>query len=149
MFQLNRSDSDSAMPLYKRLPFQRRLLERRSLRVPCRSNVATSRNSVAASQNNVAFMLPMRLNVTPTSPGSKLMPGVLPSWNSGSKKCRHKSKLPKIQTPLDLELDLAAQQVWLFVNFNLFPTTSFFSKNFETYVMACNLNVVECYPICL
>ena len=37
MFQLNRSDSDGSMPLYKRLPFQRRLLERRSLRVPSQS----------------------------------------------------------------------------------------------------------------
>jgi len=32
--KLNRSDSDSAMPLYKRMPFRRRILERRSLRIP-------------------------------------------------------------------------------------------------------------------
>lgn len=32
--QLNRSDSDSAMPLYRRMPFQRSSKERRSLHVP-------------------------------------------------------------------------------------------------------------------
>merc|ERR550534_2989620 len=32
--RLNRSDSDSAMPLYRRLPFQRHVRERRSLHVP-------------------------------------------------------------------------------------------------------------------
>ena len=31
---MNRSDSDSAMPLYRRLPFQRSSKERRSLHVP-------------------------------------------------------------------------------------------------------------------
>ena len=98
-FQLNRSDSDSAMPLYKRLPFQRRLLERRSLRVPSRQS---GHHALPSS-----VMLPMRMNVTATSPGSKL-----PVWNpNSSRKTRHRSKLPKIQTPLDLELDLAAQQV--------------------------------------
>ena len=100
-FQLNRSDSDSAMPLYNRLPFQRRLLERRSLRVPCRQNVTPSRLPSSV-------MLPIRMNVNPTSPGSKL-----PVWTSNSsRKSGHRSKLPKIQTPLDLELDLAAQQVY-------------------------------------
>ena len=99
-FQLNRSGSDSAMPLYKRLPFQRRMLERRSLRVPA----VTS----GSSRMNPA-MLPMRVNVSPTSPGSKL--AGIPSWSCHARKSRPKSKLPKIQTPLDLELDLAAQQV--------------------------------------
>ena len=32
LLQLNRSDSDSSMPLYKRGPFQRNTLERKSLR---------------------------------------------------------------------------------------------------------------------
>ena len=35
--QLNRSDSDSAMPLYRRLPFQRSSKERRSLHVPVKA----------------------------------------------------------------------------------------------------------------
>jgi len=35
--RLNRSDSDSAMPLYRRLPFQRTSKERRSLHVPTKS----------------------------------------------------------------------------------------------------------------
>merc|ERR1712079_50881 len=36
--RLNRSDSDSAMPLYRRLPFQRSSKERRSLHVPTTSH---------------------------------------------------------------------------------------------------------------
>ena len=42
-FQLNRSDSDSAMPLYRRLPFQRSSRERRSLHVPPSGGQARSR----------------------------------------------------------------------------------------------------------
>ena len=41
--QLNRSDSDSAMPLYRRLPFQRSSKERRSLHVPPSSGQTRSR----------------------------------------------------------------------------------------------------------
>uniref|UniRef100_A0A0K2UAI6 Protein kibra n=1 Tax=Lepeophtheirus salmonis TaxID=72036 RepID=A0A0K2UAI6_LEPSM len=79
--RLNRSDSDSAMPLYKRLSFQRSMSERRSLRIPM-------------------------------------------SFSTGGKTLRHlsKSSLPRrrksssrylLQTPLDLELDLAAQKTKL------------------------------------
>ncbi|CAB4062408.1 WWC1 [Lepeophtheirus salmonis] len=60
--RLNRSDSDSAMPLYKRLSFQRSMSERRSLRIPIR---------------------------------------------------RKSSSRYLLQTPLDLELDLAAQKTKL------------------------------------
>jgi hypothetical protein len=91
------------MPLYKRLPFQRRFLERRSLRVPCRPVVAGS------SRGAVALPSVMRMNGRQTSPGGKLTGA--PAWNCHAKKSRPKSKLPKVQTPLDLELDLAAQQV--------------------------------------
>merc|ERR1719361_2135781 len=41
--RLNRSDSDSAMPLYRRLPFQRSSKERRSLHVPPSSGQTRSR----------------------------------------------------------------------------------------------------------
>jgi len=41
--RLNRSDSDSAMPLYRRLPFQRSSRERRSLHVPPSGGQARSR----------------------------------------------------------------------------------------------------------
>jgi len=40
--RLNRSDSDSAMPLYRRLPFQRHVRERRSLHVPTASSVKSA-----------------------------------------------------------------------------------------------------------
>ena len=36
--KLNRSDSDGAMPLYKKLPFQHKIKERRSLRLPTKFN---------------------------------------------------------------------------------------------------------------
>lgn len=82
-FQLNRSDSDSAMSLHKRLAFQRTMLERRSLRVPGVVN-----NSIHLSSRQQP----------PKSP---------------SKSPKSKSKVPSVQTPLDLQLDLAAQQTKL------------------------------------
>ena len=36
--KLNRSDSDGSMPLYKKLPFQHKIKERRSLRLPTKFN---------------------------------------------------------------------------------------------------------------
>lgn len=86
MFQLNRSDSDSAMSLRKRLDFQRSMLERRSLRVP---RVITGLNKQQQQQQQQ------------------------PSSSSSPKKSSNKSNKtspPSVQTPLDLELDLAAQQ---------------------------------------
>lgn len=97
--QLNRSDSDGAMPLYKRLPLQRRMLERRSLRLPSHpiksmmpSHLPTNRQSIVEGQE-------LRL---PSGAAAK-----------GNKSITTKSLNPnanKLQTPLDLELDLAAQQ---------------------------------------
>merc|ERR1719367_324932 len=43
--RLNRSDSDSAMPLYRRLPFQRSSKERRSLHVPIPGSQQQARSS--------------------------------------------------------------------------------------------------------
>lgn len=87
-FQLNRSDSDSAMSLHKRLAFQRSMfLERRSLRVPMAS-----------------------------TGGSR--PAKSPSKSPSSSPCSSRSSTTggttgPMQTPLDLELDLAAQQAKL------------------------------------
>ncbi len=86
-FQLNRSDSDSAMSLHnKRLAFQRSMLERRSLRVPAtvgaKSSATSGRHSSSSSTG-----------------------GAKPKSSKGSKNGP--------QTPLDLELDLAAQQTKL------------------------------------
>ena len=99
ILQLNRSDSDGAMPLYKRLPLQRRMLERRSLRLPSHpiksmmpSHLPTNRQSIVEGQE-------LRL---PSGAAAK-----------GNKSITTKSLNPnanKLQTPLDLELDLAAQQ---------------------------------------
>lgn len=50
--KLNRSDSDSAMPLYRRMPFQRSSKERRSLHVPCSGAIhkSGSRGAVEAAR---------------------------------------------------------------------------------------------------
>lgn len=50
--RLNRSDSDSAMPLYRRLPFQRSSKERRSLHVPVSSATVPTHNSSNSSQHS-------------------------------------------------------------------------------------------------
>ncbi len=94
--RLNRSDSDSAMSLNKRrLAFQKSMLERRSLRVP------PSKMSLAA------------LSPPPPAEGAKPKQD---SSKSGKKKKRGSSsqqQSPSLQTDLDLELDLAAQQTKL------------------------------------
>ena len=94
--KLNRSDSDGAMPLYKKMPFQHKIKERRSLR------------------------LPTKFNPKPCSPTKP---------ESGEVGINHRQDLTKLQlkrhrrlartkehvleTPLDLELDLAAQRTKL------------------------------------
>eukprot|EP00096_Caligus_rogercresseyi_P009991 TRINITY_DN3507_c0_g1_i1.p1 TRINITY_DN3507_c0_g1~~TRINITY_DN3507_c0_g1_i1.p1 ORF type:complete len:1225 (-),score=456.01 TRINITY_DN3507_c0_g1_i1:489-4163(-) len=78
--RLNRSDSDSAMPLYKRLSFQRSMSERRSLRVPFSSSRRALRQG---------------------------------GHHSSHHPKRRKSSSRVMQTPLDLELDLAAQKTKL------------------------------------
>jgi hypothetical protein len=85
LFQLNRSDSDSAMSHHKRLAFQRNILERRSLRVPPIVQLGSSQQ-----QQRVGH--------------TKMPP---PSHSVSSPKS---SKIPSLRTAIDLELDLAAQQ---------------------------------------
>ena len=49
---MNRSDSDSAMPLYRRMPFQRSSKERRSLHVP----TATSQGGARSKSSNMDIL---------------------------------------------------------------------------------------------
>ena len=79
------------MSLHKRLAFQRTMLERRSLRVPPASG-GGGHNSILLSSSSSRHAPP------PKSP---------------SKSPKSKSKVPSVQTPLDLQLDLAAQQTKL------------------------------------
>lgn len=90
--RLNRSDSDSAMPLYRRLPFQRSSRERRSLHFP--SGVTANAVSAAGGVNSAI------------GGGSAYTGGgatVRRSHRVGGVKVKHN------ETSLDLELDLAAQ----------------------------------------
>ena len=50
--KLNRSDSDGAMPLYKKLPFQHKIKERRSLRLPTKFNPKQSQAKPEAEAIN-------------------------------------------------------------------------------------------------
>ena len=105
VLQLNRSDSDGAMPLYKRLPLQRRMLERRSLRLPSHSMKSLVPSHMPPSKFSIIEGQEFRL----PSPA-------IPSGTPGRKQIKASSSKPsqlglsKLQTPLDLELDLAAQQ---------------------------------------
>ena len=49
---MNRSDSDSAMPLYRRMPFQRSSKERRSLHVP----TTTSQGGARSKSSNMDIL---------------------------------------------------------------------------------------------
>ncbi len=93
LFQLNRSDSDSAMSLHKkRLAFQKSLLERRSLRVP---KVPGLRVAPPEEKDH-----------------SKTKKKLSRQQQQGSSSSASSSSV-LLQTPLDLELDLAAQQTKL------------------------------------
>ena len=94
--RLNRSDSDSSMPLYRRGPFQRNSVERRSLRWRASSLAAS-----AAALSSFGEAGPMRglPDVTPDAPAK----------TTRHRKSRgHPATLPP-RTSVDLELDLLAQ----------------------------------------
>jgi len=98
--KLNRSDSDGSMPLYKKLPFQHKIKERRSLRLPTKFN---PKPQVSKSEASEAGLI-----------------GGLGHRNQDLTKLqlkRHRrlarTKEHVLETPLDLELDLAAQKTKL------------------------------------
>ena len=89
--RLNRSDSDSSMPLYRRGPFQRNSVERRSLRwrpssLAASAAALSSFTEVGASREAVSADAPKRQR----------------------KSRSHAAPLPP-RTSVDLELDLLAQ----------------------------------------
>ena len=100
ILKLNRSDSDGAMPLYKRLPLQRRMLERRSLRLPSHPMKSMVPSHLPPNKLSIAEGQDRRLHTGSATQSGK-------HAKSSSSKSSNPSKL---QTPLDLELDLAAQQ---------------------------------------
>lgn len=70
--RLNRSDSDSAMPLYRRMPFQRSSKERRSLHVPTTSHHRhKSQNKNPSSDVNTKTSIDLELDLAAQQ--SKLM----------------------------------------------------------------------------
>lgn len=94
--KLNRSDSDGAMPLYRKLPFQHKMMERRSLRLPTKFNL--NRNLPSNEGVNV-----------------KAQEKVQDQTKLQLKRSRRlaRTKEHMMETPLDLELDLAAQRTKL------------------------------------
>nr|SVE75584.1 EOG090X00VK [Daphnia hispanica] len=90
--RLNRSDSDSSMPLYRRGPFQRNSVERRSLRWRASSLAASATGLSSFSEAG-----PMK--ETPAAPDAS---------SKRHRKSRHPATLPS-RTSVDLELDLLAQ----------------------------------------
>ena len=94
--KLNRSDSDGAMPLYRKLPFQHNLNERRSLRLPTKFNILPNDHKIInkKSSENQALNEVTKLQL---------------------KRSRRlaRTKEHVMETPLDLELDLAAQKTKL------------------------------------
>ena len=99
ILKLNRSDSDGAMPLYKRLPLQRRMLERRSLRLPSHPMKSMVPSHLPPNKLSIAEGKEFRLHT-----------GQGVTQNRNVTKPSKSSNPAKLQTPLDLELDLAAQQ---------------------------------------
>jgi len=91
--RLNRSDSDSSMPLYRRGPFQRNSVERRSLRWRTSSLAAS-----AATLSSYGEVVATAAEVTQVSTTSK----------SSRQRKSHHAPLPP-RTSVDLELDLLAQ----------------------------------------
>ena len=91
--RLNRSDSDSSMPLYRRGPFQRNAIERRSLRWradPLAASAATLSSLVTCESSGV--------------PNTERQEG------RRHKKMRAPAAPLPPRTTVDLELDLLAQQ---------------------------------------
>jgi protein KIBRA len=95
--KLNRSDSDGSMPLYKKLPFQHKMTERRSLRLPkpallTRPTLQSMRSGQCSQEDSMPLATKLQL-----------------------KRSRRlaRTKEHVMETPLDLELDLAAQQTKL------------------------------------
>ena len=91
--KLNRSDSDGAMPLYKKLPFQHNLAERRSLRLPTKFNLMPTEKAALAKKKSEN-------------------PEVTKLQLKRSRRLA-RTKEHVLETPLDLELDLAAQKTKL------------------------------------
>lgn len=89
--RLNRSDSDSAMPLYRRGPFQRNSVERRSLR--------WRPSSLAASAAALS-------SFTEAGASREVVSADAPKRHRKSRS--HAAPLPP-RTSVDLELDLLAQ----------------------------------------
>ena len=95
--KLNRSDSDGAMPLYRKLPFQHKMLERRSLRLPAKFSPAGKAGPIKGEKgedDRKSDALATKLQM---------------------KRSRRlaRTKEHMMETSLDLELDLAAQQTKL------------------------------------
>lgn len=96
--RLNRSDSDSSMPLYRRGPFQRNSVERRSLRWRASSLAASA--AALTSYGEATSSLRDANGTIPEAPITK---------GSRHRKSRsHHAPLPP-RTSVDLELDLLAQ----------------------------------------
>ena len=98
--KLNRSDSDGSMPLYKKLPFQHKIKERRSLRLPTKFNPKPSSHQVSKAE------------------ASEAMIGGHRSQDLTKLQLKRHRRLARtkehvLETPLDLELDLAAQKTKL------------------------------------
>ena len=89
------------MPLYKRLPLQRRILERRSLRLPSHPMKSMVPSSLPSNKVSIFDGQELRFHTGVALPGGKIT-------KPGSKSSN--VSVSKFQTPLDLELDLAAQQ---------------------------------------
>ncbi len=106
--KLNRSDSDGAMPLYRKLPFQHgKIMERRSLRLPTKFNLVPS-NASLQGQPPIS------------KDGNSRMKNVEDEKDIFATKLQMKrsrrlarTKEHMMETPLDLELDLAAQKTKL------------------------------------
>lgn len=98
--RLNRSDSDSSMPLYRRGPFQRNSVERRSLRWRT-SSLAASAAALSSYGEMTTVRESSTLSCAPDAPSSKN--------SSRHRRSRgHHAPLPP-RTSVDLELDLLAQ----------------------------------------
>ena len=97
--RLNRSDSDSSMPLYRRGPFQRNAIERRSLRwraAPLAASAAALSSMGGAATSVISEMA-----------GA--------AGRDSSRTSRHRKSRSQVaplppRTSVDLELDLLAQQ---------------------------------------
>ena len=70
---MNRSDSDSAMPLYRRLPFQRSSKERRSLHVPVTGGGAGPRPGNTSSSMDILTKTSIDLELDLAAQQSKLV----------------------------------------------------------------------------